>query len=88
MPGPDELLVIDFDHVLFHDKDMAVVKANEAANRGVPVGVHTYYPDDPRLTRFLGAPQCRRGENASSRAGLAAPLAHPGARTGRIERPS
>jgi hypothetical protein len=54
--GRDELLVIDFDHVLFDDQDLAVLKANEAANRGVSVGIHTYYPDDPRLTRFLALP--------------------------------
>jgi len=50
---PDEPLVIDLDHVLFDDRDLAVHKANEAANRGVPVGIHTYYPNDPRLTGFL-----------------------------------
>jgi hypothetical protein len=56
---PDELLTIDFDHVLFDDKDLAVRKANEAANRGVPVGIHTYYPTDPRLERFLALPNVR-----------------------------
>jgi hypothetical protein len=54
--GPDEPLVIDFDHVLFDDKDLAVRKANEAANRGVTVGIHTYYPNDPRLLRHLALP--------------------------------
>jgi hypothetical protein len=41
--GPDEVLVIDLDHVLFDDRDLAIVRANEAANRGVPVGIHTYW---------------------------------------------
>jgi len=54
--GLEELLVIDFDHVLFGDKDLAVLKANEAASRGVPVGIHTYSPEDPRLTRLLALP--------------------------------
>lgn len=53
---PNETLVIDFDHVLFDDRDLAVLKANEAANRRVPVGIHTYYPSDPRLTRLLALP--------------------------------
>jgi hypothetical protein len=53
---PDEVLVIDFDRVLFDDKDLALVKANEAANRGVTVGIHTYYPDDPRLEPLLALP--------------------------------
>ena len=54
--GPEQVLVIDFDHVLFDDRDLAVRKANEAAHRGVFVGVHTYYPTDPRLQRFLALP--------------------------------
>jgi hypothetical protein len=53
---PPETLVIDFDHVLFDEKDLAVRKANEAANLGVLVGIHTYYPEDPRLQRFLALP--------------------------------
>src|SRR5262249_34529359 len=53
---PDEALVIDFDHVLFDDRDLAVRKVNEAAKRGVLVGIHTYYPDDPRLTDCLALP--------------------------------
>lgn len=54
--APDEPLVIDFDHVQFDDRDLAVLKANEAANHGVRVGIHTYYPGDPRLERFLALP--------------------------------
>lgn len=53
---PRGLLVIDFDHVLFNDRDDAVMKANEAANRGVLVGIHTYYPTDPRLDAFRAFP--------------------------------
>ena len=49
VPKTTETFVIDFDHVLFDDKDAAVMKANGAANRGVLVGIHTYYPTDPRL---------------------------------------
>ena len=53
---PSEILVIDLGHVLLEERDIAIVKANETANRGVLVGIHTYYPDDPRLDRFLALP--------------------------------
>jgi hypothetical protein len=52
----DRLLTIDFNHVLFDDRDLAVLTANRAANRGVLVGIHTHYPNDPRLRRFLALP--------------------------------
>ncbi|HYT87627.1 MAG TPA: hypothetical protein VEL76_02805 [Gemmataceae bacterium] len=51
-----ETLVIDFDHVLFDDQDLAVLKANQAANCGTVVGIHTYYPNDPRLQQLLALP--------------------------------
>ena len=40
-----DLLVLDMNNVLFEDDRLAVQKANEAALRGVLVGVHTYNPD-------------------------------------------
>jgi hypothetical protein len=52
----DQLLTIDFDHVLFDDRDLAILTANKAANRGVLMGIHTYYPNDPRLQLFLALP--------------------------------
>jgi hypothetical protein len=33
-----------------------VLRASEAAHRGVPVGLHTYYSVDPRLQRLLALP--------------------------------
>ncbi len=43
----DEVLVIDFGHVLFQDWDPAVTKASQTARGGMPVGVQTYHPEDP-----------------------------------------
>jgi hypothetical protein len=51
-----EVLVIDFDHVLFDDQESAVRKANEAARRGVLVGIHTYYPEALKLYRLVELP--------------------------------
>jgi hypothetical protein len=49
-------LVIDLDHVLFDDKDDAIKLAREATAWGLWVGIHTYYPDDPRLDPLRGWP--------------------------------
>jgi hypothetical protein len=53
---PGGLLVIDFDHVLFGDRELAVRKASEAASRGAWVGVHTFTPDDTRLDEIRVLP--------------------------------
>ena len=55
-PHPGETLVIDFDHVAFDDKEETLVVATNAANRGVLVGVHTYYPENPRLRELAALP--------------------------------
>ena len=54
--GPEETLVIDFNHVLFDAHDLAVRKATEATRRGVWVGIHTYFIDDPRLAGLRSLP--------------------------------
>jgi hypothetical protein len=53
---PGHCLVIDFDHVLFDDKDAAVALAREAADSGMWVGIHGYCLNDPRLLPVLGRP--------------------------------
>ena len=40
--GPDDLLIVDFDAIQFGDTKIAVRVIREAANRGVPIGLHTY----------------------------------------------
>src|ERR1700680_3432657 len=49
-------LVIALDHVLFGDKDAAIVLARAAAKRGLWVGIHTFDALDPRLTPLRGEP--------------------------------
>jgi len=44
------ILVFDLDHIAFDDRTAALAVAHEAARRGVLVGIHTYFRDDPRLT--------------------------------------
>lgn len=56
VPETGETVVINLDSVLFDDKDAAVAKANELASCGVNVGIHTYYPNDPRLRIHLALP--------------------------------
>ena len=51
-----DLLVIDFDHVLFDDKDAAVALMLRSVRQGVRVGVHTYADGDPRLYPVLAHP--------------------------------
>ena len=46
---PGDLLVIDYDAIMFNDKDAAVALALEAVQRGVNVRLNTYHPDDPAL---------------------------------------
>lgn len=53
---PDQVLVIDFNHVLFDDHELAIAKANEAAQRGVLVGIHTYYREALKLYRLTKLP--------------------------------
>jgi hypothetical protein len=55
-PRAGETLVIDFDHVAFDDKDETLVVATNAASRGVLVGVHTYFPENPRLRELAALP--------------------------------
>ncbi len=58
----DEILVIDFDHVLFGDTDLAATTAVGAARRGVRVGVHTYHLENPRLTPLRSEPNLMVGK--------------------------
>ena len=53
---PSEMLVIDFDQVLFDDHELAIAKINEAARRGVLVGIHTYYREALKLYRLAKLP--------------------------------
>lgn len=50
----DEALVIDFAHVLFDDAPAALMLALDNAERGVPVGIHTYDLANPRLAPLHG----------------------------------
>jgi hypothetical protein len=49
-------LVIDLDYILFDDKKEAIQLAQEAAERGLCVGIHTLNPDDERLEPLLANP--------------------------------
>jgi hypothetical protein len=53
---PSEMLVMDFNHVLGDDHELAIVVANEAAERGVLVGIHTYYRESLKLYRLAKLP--------------------------------
>jgi hypothetical protein len=53
---PSEMLVIDFNHILFDDHELAIAKINEAAQRGVLVGIHTYYREALKLYRLAKLP--------------------------------
>jgi hypothetical protein len=53
---PSEMLVMDLNHVLGDDHELAIVVANEAAERGVLVGIHTYYPESLKLYRLAKLP--------------------------------
>jgi hypothetical protein len=55
-PDVSETLVIDFGHVLFEDHESAVACVKAAAARGVPVGLHTYYPEILKLYELVGLP--------------------------------
>lgn len=44
-----DVLVIAFDYNELSDKASAVDVAKAAANCGVLVGIHTFYPEDPQL---------------------------------------
>src|SRR5262245_31336910 len=50
------LLVIDFNQILFDDHELAIDLANEAARRGVIVGIHTYYRASLKLHRLATLP--------------------------------
>ena len=63
---PLDLLVIDWDHVLFDDKDVAMASALEAANRGVMVGIHTYNPESSGLGQLRRFPNVRMARNHRS----------------------
>lgn len=60
---PSEMLVIDFNHILFDDHELAIAKANEAAHRGVLVGIHTYYPEALKLYRLATLPNVLVAKN-------------------------
>jgi hypothetical protein len=62
VPEVGDLLVIDFDHILFDDRIEAVQAAVEHARRGVRVGIHTYAPDDPRLEPVHAEPGIKVGK--------------------------
>jgi hypothetical protein len=50
-------LVIDFDHILFDDRDAAVALLRDAVRRGVLVGVHSYSTDAPGMTAAVSLPE-------------------------------
>jgi hypothetical protein len=56
VPEATEMLVIDFNHVLFDDQATAVAKANAHARRGLLVGIHTYYPQALEVLRLAALP--------------------------------
>jgi len=60
---PNETLVIDFNTVLFDDQEMVIVKANEAARRGVLVGIHTYHPQALEVYRLAKLPNVLVAKN-------------------------
>jgi hypothetical protein len=53
---PSEVLVIDFNNILFDDHELAIAKINEAAQRGLLVGIHTYYREALKLYRLAKLP--------------------------------
>jgi hypothetical protein len=48
--GGDEILVMDFDRVLFDDKKHLLKVANAVAGSGVKVYLLTYHPEHPLLS--------------------------------------
>ena len=60
---PNETLVLDFNHVLFDEREMVVVQANEAARRGVLVGIHTYHPQALEVYRLAALPNVLVAKN-------------------------
>ena len=54
--GHVSAVVIDLDHVLLANIDAALKVASKAVRAGVPVGLHTFYPDDPRLAALASDP--------------------------------
>ena len=54
VPEASEMLVIDFNRVLFDDQETAIRKANAHARRGVLVAIHTYLPMRWRCIRRCG----------------------------------
>jgi hypothetical protein len=55
--GGDDILVIDLDFPQQDLKGQAIRVANHVARSGVPVGVHTYHPDDPRVVALAANPR-------------------------------
>ena len=53
---PGDVLVVDYDHVLFDDKFAARQKMLTAIRQGHAVGIHTFHPDDPKLAGLAENP--------------------------------
>jgi hypothetical protein len=58
-----DILVMDVNFVLFDDIALAIDVANEGADRGVLVGLHTYNPDAPALQRLAKLPNVLVAKN-------------------------
>ena len=50
------LLVIDFNQILFDDHELAIDIANEAARRGIIVGIYSYDLESRKLRRLVRRP--------------------------------
>lgn len=50
--GQDDRLVVAFDHILWDDKQAALQLIRQMVQSGVPVGIHTFYPENPMLDLF------------------------------------
>ena len=56
VPEATEMLVIDFNNVMFEEQEAVIIKANAHARRGILVGIHTYYPQALEVYRLATLP--------------------------------